>query len=85
MKTHHHLSYCPHCRVPAVLCGTCGNPTCNAGYGQVDGVQCTDCPSAYKACEMWRIDPHSIRFTKKPANFKNWFEKLMDKKNEQKY
>lgn len=30
-----------------VRCGKCGNNSCNGGYGSVDGVTCTACPSAY--------------------------------------
>ena len=29
-------------------CGTCDNNTCNAGYGEVNGETCKDCPEAYE-------------------------------------
>lgn len=32
-----------------IVCGTCGNNTCNGGYGLVNDETCTDCPSAYEA------------------------------------
>lgn len=42
----HYWWICPMCG-PVVCCGTCGNNACNGGYGKVDGVTCTECPSAY--------------------------------------
>lgn len=30
-----------------VVCGKCGNNSCNGGYGTVDGKDCDACPSAY--------------------------------------
>lgn len=41
-------SYCSHCETDVVICGKCGNNTCNGGYGVVDGVECDQCPSAYR-------------------------------------
>ena len=41
-------SYCEHCQSDVIICGKCGNNTCNGGYGEVDGVQCDQCPSAYQ-------------------------------------
>jgi len=32
---------------PSVVCGKCGNNTCNAGYGEIDGVRCDKCTDAY--------------------------------------
>lgn len=29
------------------ICGKCGNNTCNGGYGEIDGKDCDQCPSAY--------------------------------------
>lgn len=45
---------------PAIRCGTCGNNTCNGGYGEVDGKHCPDCPEAYAVCQAWydsRLNP----------------------------
>ncbi len=42
------LSYCGLCERIMVLCGVCGNNTCNGGYGEVNGVDCPNCPSAYE-------------------------------------
>lgn len=42
------LSYCTLCERDMVLCGVCGNNTCNGGYGEVNGVDCKNCPSAYE-------------------------------------
>ena len=37
MKTlsKHYFSYCDHCERQVVICGSCGNNTCNGGYGEV--------------------------------------------------
>lgn len=33
---------------PMVICGKCGNNSCNGGYGTLpDGSKCDACPSAY--------------------------------------
>ena len=47
----HKIIYCSHCERDIVICGTCGNNTCNGGYGEVDGKRCIDCESAYKIFE----------------------------------
>lgn len=48
----HHWKYCEHCRVWMVVCGVCGNNTCNAGTGRtVKGVDC-DCEDAYDMLNM---------------------------------
>lgn len=44
----HKWFWCDCCEVYAVACGTCGNNTCNGGYGEVDGKECPDCESAYQ-------------------------------------
>lgn len=44
----HHWEYCDHCEHDVVICGKCGNNTCNGGYGTVDGKECDACPSAYE-------------------------------------
>ena len=44
----HKWAYCDLCEHDVVLCGTCGNNTCNGGYGEVEGKECEDCPSAYE-------------------------------------
>jgi hypothetical protein len=45
----HEWSYCKLCDTTMVLCGTCGNNTCNGGYGTLpDGSTCPDCQSAYE-------------------------------------
>jgi hypothetical protein len=43
----HRWSYCDLCEHEVVICGKCGNNTCNGGYGEVDGKECDACPSAY--------------------------------------
>ena len=40
--------YCDHCEHDTIICGKCGNNTCNGGYGTVNGEQCDQCPSAYE-------------------------------------
>lgn len=37
-----------------VICRTCGNNTCNGGYGEVNGHDCFDCESAYEFMEKGR-------------------------------
>ena len=44
----HYWSYCEHCDHDVVICGKCGNNTCNGGYGEVDAKECDTCPSAYE-------------------------------------
>jgi len=44
----HEWSYCKLCEHDVVICGKCGNNTCNGGYGEVDGEECDACESAYK-------------------------------------
>ncbi len=41
------LSYCELCQRDVILCGMCGNNTCNGGYGEINGHVCEYCPSAY--------------------------------------
>jgi len=43
-----HTIYCEHCERTVVICSKCGNNTCNGGYGMIDGVECDQCPIAYK-------------------------------------
>jgi len=40
-------SYCEMCERDNVICGKCGNNTCNGGYGEINGEKCDQCPSAY--------------------------------------
>lgn len=44
----HYWKYCGHCERDVVICGVCGNNSCNGGYGEVDGELCVACPSAYE-------------------------------------
>lgn len=58
MEKHHYWEYCMHCDCMMVICGTCGNNTCNAGYGTLeDGSACPDCPSAYDMCHNTETPP----------------------------
>jgi hypothetical protein len=44
-----------------IICPKCGNNTCNAGYGEVDGQKCDICPSAYEYQDKhWEERPKSI-------------------------
>jgi uncharacterized CHY-type Zn-finger protein len=52
----HKVSYCHHCKTEMVVCGVCGNNTCNAGYGMINGETCNSCKSAYdveKSLKLW--------------------------------
>lgn len=41
-------AYCEHCEREVAICGKCGMNTCSGGYGEVDGIRCDQCPSAYE-------------------------------------
>jgi hypothetical protein len=56
----HRWSFCDHCDGPMVLCGKCGNNTCNGGYGEVLGVLCDACPSAYDLMKNGTPPPLSL-------------------------
>lgn len=43
----HKWEFCEHCDHDVVICSVCGNNTCNAGHGTFNGLECTDCESAY--------------------------------------
>jgi len=47
----HTWSYCPLCKYTMVICGTCGNNTCNGGYGTINNLPCPDCESAHELCD----------------------------------
>lgn len=40
--------YCPHCDAMYIECPKCGNNSCNAGRGEVDGEPCDVCPEVYE-------------------------------------
>lgn len=47
-------------------CVTCGNPSCNGGYGTVNGEVCKDCPSADEEDKIYhRENPHLYEEYKK--------------------
>ncbi len=48
MTDKHYWLHCSLCDHEVVICGKCGNNTCNGGYGEVDGKECDVCPSAYE-------------------------------------
>lgn len=63
----HKVDYCDHCQMTIVICGKCGNNTCNGGYGEVIGpepgttVPCDACPSAYTVwAELSLLDPNGL-------------------------
>ncbi len=49
----HKWAYCGMCG-ETVICRTCGNNTCNGGFGMVNGYDCFDCESAYEFMENGR-------------------------------
>ena len=64
----HYWSDCPMCG-PMVVCGKCGNNSCNAGYGSINGAECDTCPSAYdkqnreaaiECRKLWRRLWHAV-------------------------
>jgi hypothetical protein len=44
----HTWEYCDHCEHDVVICGACGNNTCNGGSGTIDGKPCEHCDDAYE-------------------------------------
>lgn len=52
----HFWEYCDLCLHEVVICGKCGNNTCNGGYGIVDGKECDACPSAYEMYQIGKKD-----------------------------
>lgn len=46
--TEHRWEYCDLCEHEVVICGKCGNNSCNGGSGTVDGEPCDECDSAYE-------------------------------------
>lgn len=52
---HHRISFCGGCDCFMIICGKCGNNSCNGGSGEVNGKPCPDCDDAY--CfqdKMWK-------------------------------
>jgi hypothetical protein len=56
---YHKWRFCTHCDHMVVICGKCGNNTCNAGHGTVDGNPCDACESAY---ELYLKPPTIIKY-----------------------
>ena len=50
MSAPHRWSYCEHCMCPMVICGHCGNNTCNGGSGE-------NCPDKCAAAHAFDNDP----------------------------
>lgn len=58
--TEHHWDFCEMCDCNVVICGKCGNNTCNAGYGDLpDGTPCDACPSAYELSDREWLSKNS--------------------------
>ena len=57
----HSIEWCSHCKCHMVVCKTCGNNCCNAGYGTVDGKECPDCPKAYEEQEALYADQNGVQ------------------------
>jgi hypothetical protein len=43
----HKLTFCDHCGIWMLVCGTCGNNSCNSGEGKVNGSSCPHCDNAH--------------------------------------
>ena len=43
----HYSAYCEQCETEVIICGQCGNNTCNGGVGEVNGEKCSACEEAY--------------------------------------
>lgn len=49
MSNANKVFYCETCERDAVVCGKCGNNTCNGGHGKLkDGTECDQCEGAYQ-------------------------------------
>lgn len=64
----HSWNYCGFCRLPIVLCGTCGTSTCTPMNGEIklpDGstTKCTDCNEAH---DRWQ------KGTDMPEKYVEW-------------
>ena len=47
--TKNYKAYCQQCEQDVIICGKCGNNTCNGGYGVLaNGETCDECPNAYE-------------------------------------
>ena len=71
MKTRHKLSYCGACQTLMVLCGACGNNSCNGGSGEVHGEPCQDCSNAYDVWLEYGKDRTSVEFSDYPCGALN--------------
>ena len=59
----HYFSYCDHCERQVVICGSCGNNTCNGGYGEVTSTSnCTDF-QARRAQIRYRDENGKVKLT----------------------
>jgi hypothetical protein len=48
IESKHLLKHCAQCSCLTTYCATCGNNTCNAGSGKINGEVCPDCEEAYQ-------------------------------------
>lgn len=57
-----------------VICGTCGNNSCNGGYGEVDGKTCADCEGAYKKMETEKppVDDENLKMSIEASKLANY-------------
>jgi hypothetical protein len=45
-----------------IICWQCGNNTCNAGYGEIDGKPCDVCPTAHNYQDKyWNERPQGLK------------------------
>ena len=49
----HEWSYCLLCRCNTVICGKCGNNTCNGGSGEINKNPCTSCLEAHNLSKKY--------------------------------
>ncbi len=54
----HRWSYCPHCMAVMVICGHCGNNTCNGGSGE----KCPDQCASAREWEGAKMPPVDLQF-----------------------
>lgn len=64
----HKWELCSMCG-PMIVCGTCGNNSCNGGMGHLpDGKECPDCESSWKLHDTFVETPEGKVWSKHAAN-----------------
>jgi hypothetical protein len=70
----HYWSYCELCRRAMVVCGICGNNTCNGAEGKLkNGLSCHGCKQAYKKEKLeWKKEAHKFEQAPRIRSWRNF-------------